>query len=403
MTGIASATTVSIRDDVTPISLNASGATTGTFAISGTLDVDNSNFDGGSNLTLGGTLSNSGAVAIGNSNLSAATTVTATGLNNTGTINLEGNTASGTTKQAMLDIQGAVASAGTVTTTAGTLLSVTGGNAYTQAAGTTAIFCTLTAAAIDVAGGVLQGAGTMVGAVGNTGGTVEAENNGSAATLTISGSYAGSSNGVLEELLRGTGAGQAGLLAVSGPLVLGGGTLVATVSGFSLAAGQAFTVVTFQPGTVPGFFGSLAEGAFVGNSTYVNVGGGLTLGALYNITTGAIGLEVFNTPGTTADAWLGGSGVWSNAAGWSGGVPLPDSDVMIGETGSGSVTLDTSATIDSLTVAGGNALSFAAGESLAVGGALTVAAGATLTLSAGGDAIEVGGVVTDAGSMTITS
>ncbi len=293
---------------------------------------------------------------------------------------------------------GATVSGGTETVSSGGVASGTtiSGGSETVASGGTA-------SGVAILGGALQGAGTVVGAVGNAGGMVEAEANGSAATLTISGSYAESGGGVLAELLGGTGAGQAGLLAVSGPFALSGGTLVANVSGFSLAEGQAFTVATFEPGTVPGFFGSLAEGAFVGNSTYVNVGGSLTLGALYNITAGAIGLEVFHTPGTTADAWLGGSGVWSNAADWSGGVPLPDSDVTIGATGSGSVTLDTGATIDSLTLAGGNALSFAAGKSLAVGGALTVAAGATLNVTAGGDAIELGGVVSDAGTMAIAS
>src|SRR5437660_1368100 len=91
VTGIASGTTFSLRNDVTPIALNASGVTTGTFSDAGTLNVDNfnngfsgsGNFDpGGSSLALGGTLSNSGVVNIGNTRLTAATTVTASGLVN---------------------------------------------------------------------------------------------------------------------------------------------------------------------------------------------------------------------------------------------------------------------------------------------------------------------------------
>src|SRR6202008_2477131 len=58
VSGIASDITFSLRNDPTPISLNAGAPTTGTFSNAGTLDVDNQypdfNGDGGSSLALGG-------------------------------------------------------------------------------------------------------------------------------------------------------------------------------------------------------------------------------------------------------------------------------------------------------------------------------------------------------------
>src|SRR5437764_9761340 len=60
----------------------------------GTFNIDTDSFlgEGGSTVTVGGTLSNTTTLSIGNNNLSAPTTVTAAGLNNTGTVNLAGNT-----------------------------------------------------------------------------------------------------------------------------------------------------------------------------------------------------------------------------------------------------------------------------------------------------------------------
>src|SRR5205085_246464 len=60
VSSIAAGTSFSLRNDVTPISLNASGVTTGTFSNPYTTLFRSQFFgDGGSSLALGGTLSNS--------------------------------------------------------------------------------------------------------------------------------------------------------------------------------------------------------------------------------------------------------------------------------------------------------------------------------------------------------
>ncbi|HKM62974.1 MAG TPA: hypothetical protein VJY39_10840 [Acidisphaera sp.] len=91
----------------------AGGATLTTttgFSNAGNLQVDQSGSDGGSTLTFGGSLTNANQATIGNQGLSASTTVTATGLTNTGDLTLQGNTGSGTTNEAALDITGGVSS-----------------------------------------------------------------------------------------------------------------------------------------------------------------------------------------------------------------------------------------------------------------------------------------------------
>lgn len=75
----------------------------------GTLEVDYYGGDGGSAYTLSGALVNSGTTYIGNGSLAANTTVSATSLINTGSLTLQGSTASGATTQAKLAISGAAA------------------------------------------------------------------------------------------------------------------------------------------------------------------------------------------------------------------------------------------------------------------------------------------------------
>ncbi len=54
---------------------------------------------------------------------------------------------------------------------------------------------------------------------------------------------------------------------------------------------------------------------------------------------------------SSPDNWLGGTGNWSNGSDWSAGLPGSSSDVTIG-TGNDYVTLNTSASINSLTLGG---------------------------------------------------
>ena len=70
--------------------------------VTGLVDLDQFNADGGAQLSVGGTLTNSGTIDVGpnNNTLSAADTITAAGLSNTGTINLWGSA----TEQATLHV-----------------------------------------------------------------------------------------------------------------------------------------------------------------------------------------------------------------------------------------------------------------------------------------------------------
>src|SRR3984957_14254407 len=104
---------VTISDAQAVLAINDPGVTqsvTGGFSNAGTVAVDNAGGNGGSNLSIGGTLTNSNFMVIGNGGLSASTTVTANALSNTGRIDINGNTATGTTDQATLDIATAAAS-----------------------------------------------------------------------------------------------------------------------------------------------------------------------------------------------------------------------------------------------------------------------------------------------------
>jgi hypothetical protein len=172
---------------------------------------------------------------------------------------------------------------------------------------------------------------------------------------------------------------------------------VDAVNGLSLSSGQVFSnVLTFTPGDLQGLFGALEAGGKTGNGACLNLGNGLTLGALYNVAAGNVTLEVVATPVTTADSWTGGTGNWNTPADWTVGVPTFCSDVTIGGASS-VVTLSQDATIDSLTMSSGGTLQ-AGGSSLTVGGAVTIQAGAALTAKN----LNVGGSFTDDGGVTIS-
>jgi hypothetical protein len=89
---------------------------------------------------------------------------------------------------------------------------------------------------------------------------------------------------------------------------------------------------------------------------------------------------------SSPDDWLGGVGNWSNGAGWSTGLPGSNSDVLI-NTGNDTVTLDTSASINSLTLGGSSGSSILASDAnphtLLIAGALTINQSGNLQLYAG--------------------
>ena len=383
---------------------NGSTATTTTgLNNSGTLALDRFNGQGGSSLTIGGTLTNSGLVGVQDvsGSQSANTTITAAGLANTGTVTLQGFNGF----QSTLAVNGTAANSATVNINSGGAITVTGA-AYTQTAGQTNVSGTLTAPTIANNGGIIQGTGAIDGAVANAatlaGGFYT---NNQTGTLNIHGSLLNTAAGTVQALIQGTGAGQTSVVNVaSGPVSLAGGTLnAATSNGYGFALGDTLTVATFAPGSLTGVFSALASGAASGDGVSANLGNGLTLDASYNNHAGDIQLQVVATPTTTADAWTGGAGNFSTAGQWTHGVPVSYSDVTIGQTNSGNVTLNQDATINSLAINAGNALQYQAGtpESLTVGQNVTIdgnGSTATLALGTSGDTLSLGGDFANLGS-----
>ena len=368
---------------------------------SNALYLDQYGGEGGSSLNVGGTLANSNYLQIGEVNLSANSTIIAAGLNNTGTISLQGNG----TNVATFAVNGAAANSGTANIASSSAITVTSA-AYTQTAGQTNVSGTLTAPTIANNGGIIQGTGAIDGAVANAatlaGGFYT---NNQTGTLNIHGSLLNTAAGTVQALIQGTGAGQTSVVNVaSGPVSLAGGTLnAATSNGYGFALGDTLTVATFAPGILTGVFSALASGAASGDGVSANLGNGLTLDASYNNHAGNIQLQVVATPTTTADAWTGGAGNFSTAGQWTHGVPVSYSDVTIGQTNSGNVTLNQDATINSLAINAGNALQYQAGtpESLTVGQNVTVdgnGSTATLALGTSGDTLSLGGDFANLGS-----
>ncbi|HZP23679.1 MAG TPA: PEP-CTERM sorting domain-containing protein, partial [Terriglobales bacterium] len=106
---------------------------------------------------------------------------------------------------------------------------------------------------------------------------------------------------------------------------------------------------------------------------------------------------------SSPDNWLGGTGNWSNVADWSAGEPGSGSDVFI-NTGNDNVTLDVSASINSLTLGGTtgtSTLTNSGSSTLTIAGALTINQTGTLTLNDG--SATAGGTVTNAGTVNLNN
>ena len=284
---------------------------------------------------------------------------------------------------------------------------MTGGNSYTQTAGTTTIAAngTLSAANVLNNGGTLQGNGSVTGNVTNSA-VVTGGINEQPGTLTINGNFTNTAAGTVASYLSANPAGNTQItVAGGGTPTLQGGTIQGNaVNGLSYAAGQSFTVMNFTPGGLTGVFGGVANGASTPTpGTSTSLGGGLTLGVVYNDHAGNIELEVVDTPATTADVWNGGTGNWGTASGWSAGVPQFFSDVTIGATASGDVTLGQDATIESLAINSGNTLQYQATtpETLSVGGNVTVNSGGALSLPTSADKLALGGAFSNGGTTTL--
>ena len=105
---------------------------------------------------------------------------------------------------------------------------------------------------------------------------------------------------------------------------------------------------------------------------------------------------------SSPDNWLGGTGNWSNAADWSAGLPGSGNDVFI-NTGSDDVSLDTSFSINSLTLGGSTGSSQLTADgnpyTLTIAGALTINQSGNLYLS--NDSMTVGASSTNLGTLAI--
>src|SRR5271166_2585363 len=105
---------------------------------------------------------------------------------------------------------------------------------------------------------------------------------------------------------------------------------------------------------------------------------------------------------SSPDNWLGGMGNWSNPADWSAGEPGGTSDVFI-NTGNDNVTLDVSASINSLTLGGSTSsstLTNSGQQTLTIAGALTINQTGTLAFDAAG--ITVNGNAMNAGAISLS-
>ena len=219
-----------------------------------------------------------------------------------------------------------------------------------RAAGSTQLNGTLTAGGgqANFNGGVLFGnGGTINGNVMMAGTIVPAATiNGmnmplTAGALHITGNYTQTAAGIFNLGLGGLSPGtQFGFLGITGNANLDGTLNVSLINGFFPTVGNSFTFLT-TGGSVSNEF-STVNG--------LNIGDGLQLDVIY----GSNFVELTTMALTNTDLWLGGTGVWSNGAKWSIGVPTPPDNVFIYSGGTDMVTLDTggSNNVNSLTVGG---------------------------------------------------
>jgi hypothetical protein len=136
---------------------------------------------------------------------------------------------------------------GTVRIDVGTILF---SPTYTQTSGATILNggnLSMGSGTLTLTGGTLSGTGTFTGTVNNTGGVVKPGL--SPGTFTISGNYTQGASSSLNIELAGIGAGQFGLLTVSGSATLGGTLNVLSLGGFTPPAGSNYQVATYASHT----------------------------------------------------------------------------------------------------------------------------------------------------------
>ena len=417
--------------------------TTGGLTNSGNIYVDDGG-SGGSSLTIGGTLTNSNNLQIGYNNLGAAATVSVAGLNNTGTISIQGSS----TNQAVLDITsaapanltgtinisgdgllefaggaglesvagtltlqggaavvttGALAVSGSLTLKGSTLtaagpvtvtgnsattvsidatstLTVTGGNSFTQDTGTTTVSGALNASTIDVAGGKMDFTSAVTAGVYEDGGD---------GLLEFDGAVGGSVDVTFTDAT--------GTLQIGAP-----GSFAATIAGAEVGdvihlIGTAVTGLNFANGRlmVSGSSGTVAS---------LNFSGSYTTGDFSFSSDGSGGTNIVVTQGTAnTSLWTNSSGAnWATSADWSSGVPSSATNVLIGIPGTYTVTLTSTGAANSLTLDDANAtLEIDSGASLAVSNDVSNAGTVNLIGHASGAVMTVGGNFINTGTLGV--
>ena len=373
-----------------------------------TVDASAVSSGGATSFTIGGALDNSAALDIVNSGSTGSSTAefTAAGLDNSGTIQLTGGSSSHT---ATLTLNGGAVNAGTVDigdpNAMGSdnfaSLEVAVGSSYTQEAGIngqTIVNGVLRAGNVQIAGGLIEGAGMVEGAVVDSG-AIEGGLGNEPGGLAISGNYTQTASGILYQSINGISSGQFSSLNVGGNATAGGLLAITTPGyGFSFAQGQTFDIlnITSTSGSVSGSFSGLAYDGLLSSGPQLNLGDGLALDLTYNSNDAVLSVVNYTVP-TSADIWDTGTGTWSatNTANWASGAPPSSaSDVILGTSTGGTVTLDPSVsgtTINSLTVTGAYTLAYGApNESLATNTAINIDRGGEVDLENSGDTLATG-------------
>ena len=291
-------------------------------------------------------------------------------------------------------------------------LTVTGsGNSYTQSgsSASTLVEGRLISPAVNVNGGVLQGTGSITGDVTNAGAVAGGTGPSSPGLLTISGNYAQTSSGALDEIIGGTATRGTDYSAidVSGAASLGGTLNVSTVSGVGLAANESLDIMNFAPNQLSGGFATLQYGGqTAAGGGILDLGNDTALALAYDSAAGEVLLDV-----VTPDNWTGGSGNWSTGS-WSTGLPGATERVVIGTGTGGTVTLDQSASVYDVTLQAGApglagpvpySLAFNPSETLTTAGGVGIGSGTAIDVEAAGAVLDTGGGLTSAGLLHLES
>ena len=202
----------------------------------------------------GGTYAVNGTLGIQNSIVNNAASITLTGaaaqfINNTTATNALAGLASNLAKS-VLSLQGGqtlttdtnFTNFGTTTVGVNSGLHVSG--SYTQSGGATTVDGTLTApTGLLLQKGSLAGKGTVAASVTSHASVTAGDASTKPAILTITGSFSQQSTGVLNISVGGTTSGKFGALSVSNGVSLGGTLSIKLINGFLPAIGSSFTIV----------------------------------------------------------------------------------------------------------------------------------------------------------------